>query len=164
MELNQLRQLEKGLSPLGDVLRGITALHRPTFNPDPFPILPIRSDNRRDPNKFYYKPNRPSKASESFELECEQLRHQTGTEYFHGEIFFSHEVGDISGALRVEVHAENLSKPVRKHCHKDKSKERRYQSTRQGSGAKTNRLSLLIGLDRCRVADNSFLTDPGTVN
>jgi len=77
----------------------------------PPPIGP--HDRRRDPNGFYYKPGRPSEPEESFELECEQWRHSTGQEHFLGEIFFDTEPGEIRGALRCAVHAENLSAPVR---------------------------------------------------
>ena len=77
----------------------------------PPPIGPY--DHRRDPNGFYYKPSRPSEPEKSFALECEQWRHSTGQKHLPGEIFFDTELGEIRGALRCAVHAENLSAPVR---------------------------------------------------
>ena len=77
------------------------------------PRLPMPHEQRRDPNGFFYKPNRPSEPGESFALECEQWRHGMGPEPFVGEIFFDTDQNDIRGALRCEVHAENLSSPVK---------------------------------------------------
>ncbi len=76
----------------------------------PLPIL--GRDNRRDPNAFYYKPNRPTMPGPSISLECEQWRHGTGDEHFSGQLFFDSEKQKVSGALVCEVHAENLSSPV----------------------------------------------------
>ena len=67
---------------------------------------------RRDPNGFYYKPGRPAEPQESFTLECEQWRHQSGPEPFAAELFFDDDTESIRGALRCEVHAENLSTPT----------------------------------------------------
>ena len=69
-------------------------------------------EQHRDPNGFFYKPDRPSEPVESFALECEQWRHSTGQKPFLGEIFFDPELSEIRGALRCEVHAENLSSPA----------------------------------------------------
>ena len=83
------------------------------FNPSLLmPARAMNANNRRDPNGFYYKPNRPSKPGKSFSLECEQWRHSTGLEYFRGEIFFDHSAEEIQGVLLCQVHAENLSEPV----------------------------------------------------
>ena len=70
-------------------------------------------DQRRDPNGFFYKPDRPSEPGESFAIECEQWRHGMGPEPFVGEIFFDTDQNEIRGALRCDVHAENLSSPVK---------------------------------------------------
>jgi hypothetical protein len=70
-------------------------------------------DRRRDPNGFFYKPDRPSEPGESFAVECEQWRHGMGPESFVGEILFDTDQNDIRGALRCEVHAGNLSSPVK---------------------------------------------------
>ena len=76
----------------------------------PPPIRPY--ERRRDPNGFFYKPDRPSEPGDSFNLECEQWRHGMGPEPFLGEIFFDTEQEEVRGLLRCEVHAENLSAPV----------------------------------------------------
>ena len=76
----------------------------------PPPIRPY--ERRRDPNGFFYKPDRPSEPGESFALECELWRHGTGQESFLGEIHLDPQTGDIRGVLRCEVHAANLSSPV----------------------------------------------------
>ena len=68
----------------------------------------------RDRNAFYYKPRRPSEPVESFELECEQWRHSAEVRFFGVGIFVEGDVSEIKGAVRCEIHAENLSFPVRK--------------------------------------------------
>lgn len=80
---------------------------RPVFPPSP-------ADTNRDPNAFYYKPNRPTIPSDSITLECKQWRHSTGVECFSGLISIPPTVEKIRGALVCQVHAENLSKPVEK--------------------------------------------------
>ena len=82
--------------------------YRAALNPHTF------RDFRRDPNSFYYKPKRPTQPNRSFSLECEQWRHGIEDEWFDGEFFFKHDTGTISGVLSCEVHAGNLSKPVRR--------------------------------------------------
>ena len=82
---------------------------------DPSVMLPMRDKGpRRDPNAFYFKPNRPKTPQESFSLECEQWRHGADEEYFEGRISFNFDAEKIEGALLCEIHAENLSKPVQK--------------------------------------------------
>ena len=74
----------------------------------------VRAENvRRDPNAFYYKPNRLTTPQESFSLECAQWRHDIDEEFFDGRIFFDLDAEKIKGALLCEVHAQNLSTPVR---------------------------------------------------
>ena len=70
-------------------------------------------DDRRDPNGFYYKPERWKTPVESFCVECEQWRHGTSAMYFGAEIFIDPNLNKISGALECVIHAENLSNPVR---------------------------------------------------
>ena len=77
-------------------------------------LLPsVSGSTRRDPNAFYYKPNRSTTPAQSFGLECEQWRHGTKEEHFSGQLFFALDRQKISGALVCEVHAENLPSPVR---------------------------------------------------
>lgn len=66
----------------------------------------------RDPNSFYYRPERPTEPTDSFSLVCTQWRHQSDTEIFEGVIYFDFDRDEIEGAITCEVHAENLSKPV----------------------------------------------------
>ena len=95
-----------------------TNLLQRTMNPvetEIFQLPPLLStlDQRKDPNQFFYKPNRPSEPGESFTIECEQWRHGMAPEFFVGEIFFDANQKEIRGALRCEVHAENLSSPAK---------------------------------------------------
>ena len=76
--------------------------------------LPGGANRRRDPNRFYYKPNRPWTPVESYSLEYEQWRHGSGEEYFDGRLFFDLDEEKVRGSLSCEIHAENLSTPVRK--------------------------------------------------
>ena len=68
----------------------------------------------RDPDAFYYKPDRPRVPVESFSLECEQWRHGIAEECFDGEVYAGSDQEEIQGALECEIHAENLSTPVKK--------------------------------------------------
>ena len=69
------------------------------------------TDARRDPDAFYYKPDRSNNFDESFMLECEQWRHATDEESFQGEMYVTGNRGTISGSLECEIHAENLPTP-----------------------------------------------------
>ena len=68
----------------------------------------------RDPNAFYYKPNRPPMPQDTFCLECDQWRHENGGEGFEGEIHFPADVDAVKGALVCRIQAGNLSKSVLK--------------------------------------------------
>ena len=103
---------------IGRIFESVNRLQLPVNLFDTGPIYlppPVRPyDQRRDPNGFFYKPDRPSEPRASFALECEQWRHSTGQESFLGELFFDTEDDEVRGALKCEVHAENLSSPVSK--------------------------------------------------
>ena len=103
-------------------LAAISALANPRFGfrclsfpglVSSLPLPSVNSNNRRDPNAFYYKPNRPTTPDQSFSLECEQWRHGTKEEHFSGQLFFDLDKEQISGTLACEVHAENSSSPVK---------------------------------------------------
>lgn len=65
---------------------------------------------RRDPNAFYYKPDRSKTPQPSFSLECAQWRHGSDDwERFSGEIHFAETVDQVAGVLECRIHAENLS-------------------------------------------------------
>jgi hypothetical protein len=68
----------------------------------------------RDPNAFYYKPDRPSSPGPEFALECKQWRHGLEAVTFVGQIHLVDEAREISGALEFSVHAGNLSDVVSK--------------------------------------------------
>ena len=113
-------QVPNALSAFSGVNRIVESMNllQRTMNPintETFLLPPSLTphDRRRDPNGFFYKPDRPSEPGESFAVECEQWRHGMGPESFVGEIFFDTDQNDIRGALRCEVHAGNLSSPVK---------------------------------------------------
>ena len=98
-----IRALQRAISPLAQITS--TGRYMSEIN---MPIL-ARTDYRRDPNGFYWKPRRPMMPGKSFGLECEQWRHGIEDEYFSGDIFFNRGADEISGALECRIHAENLS-------------------------------------------------------
>ena len=93
------------------VMRGLQGVHAPfsanRFLPPNFPD--ISGPTSRDPNGFYYKPDRPTFQTDTVILECPQWRHSTGPEPFHVEIVFPSDSNEIDGATDVRVHAENLT-------------------------------------------------------
>ena len=104
---------EHTLSPFYELMRstrigGLLGSEFPSMK-----AIPFATDRPpRDPNAFYYKQRRQTEPSDSFSLECEQWRHGTGWEVFHGDIFPREGVGDSTGVLEYEIHAGNLSKPI----------------------------------------------------
>jgi hypothetical protein len=80
----------------------------------------------RDPNGFFYKPDRSMIPASNFCVECQQWRHGVEPELFVGEIHFDETIDQISGALECRIHAENLSEiaakqvPVRIHVTRPK--------------------------------------------
>ena len=92
------------------------SMNFPNFLRDPFILSPstFQTDQRRDPNGFFYKPGRPTIPGDTITLECEQWRHNTGDELFTGRISIDPTVQEMKGALTCEVQAENLSEPVEK--------------------------------------------------
>lgn len=80
----------------------------PLLNPD------MTRFHSRDSDAFYYKPSQPQIPVESFSLECEQWRHGIAEECFDGEIFAASDQDEIQGTIECEIHAENLSSPVKK--------------------------------------------------
>jgi hypothetical protein len=76
-------------------------------------ILPTGKRDR-DPNEFYYKPDRLSSPDEEFSLECKQWRHGLHPETFVGQIHFDDELEEISGTLECSIHAANLPQIVAK--------------------------------------------------
>ena len=87
-----------------------------TVRPSAFPEIHFRrfADQKHDPNRFYYKPDRFVEPSEILSLECEQWRHGLDAESFEGELYFDRNAEKIHGSLECRIHAENLSIPVKK--------------------------------------------------
>ena len=69
-----------------------------------------RPPQSRDPNAFYYKPDRPLTPQDTFCLECDQWRHEDGEEDFEGEFHLPADLDTVKGALICRIQAENLSK------------------------------------------------------
>jgi hypothetical protein len=75
--------------------------------------VPDARSFHRDPNAFYYKPDRSKTPQPSFGLECAQWRHGSDDwERFPGEIHFAETVDQVTGILECRIHAENLSGPT----------------------------------------------------
>ena len=88
------------------------------FRRDPFEFPSISTDISpvyvRDPEGFFYKPNRPIGPSKQFSLECKLWRHGLGDENFDGEIVLDSTSRSASGILECIVHAENLPTQAKK--------------------------------------------------
>ncbi|WP_081648770.1 PIN domain-containing protein [Ponticaulis koreensis] len=69
--------------------------------------------SKREPNSFYYTPDRPYSAQERFSLECEQWRHAYGEEKMLIEIHAVETEAAIQGKLDCIVQAANLSDMAR---------------------------------------------------
>ncbi len=75
---------------------------------------PIIQPKARDPNSFFYKPDRPMMPQDAFSIECDQWRHENGEEPFVGEIHVPTDQDQVDGALVCRIQAGNLSKPESK--------------------------------------------------
>ncbi|WDL55845.1 PIN domain-containing protein [Xanthomonas campestris] len=76
----------------------------------------LRPPEPRNPNSFYYEPGmRPGHPRPSTKLTCTQFRHQAEPKTFLFELFTVRSQGRelTTGALAVELHAANLSSPVK---------------------------------------------------
>ena len=67
---------------------------------------------QRDPNTFYYKPERSMKPVDAYELECEQWRHNSDEQEFDVQIVVDNPSQQTRGVIEVQIHAENLTSPV----------------------------------------------------
>ena len=76
-----------------------------------FPDISSRFPKPRDPDAFYCKGGWPDTPQELVELTCENWRHNISPESFDFEVYRA-TTGDVSAALKFEVHAENLTDPV----------------------------------------------------
>ena len=97
------------LGLLNRLSQAASAYSRPLVRPQL-----ITRNERRDPNAFYYK-HRPIDTRRIIQpgVRC-QWRHEIDEiQYFEGEIFASSDQDEIQGALECEIHAENLSTPIK---------------------------------------------------
>jgi len=67
-----------------------------------------------DPNRFYYKPERPRGPIHEFSLTCHQWRHGVEAKLFTVEICSTIRDGSVAGALECVIHAGNMSSLVTK--------------------------------------------------
>ena len=104
--------IQRLLGPNPEVVRRLQSRMQLNINPKTFSFDRIPIFDPKDPNEFDYKHYDPTKPVKSYTLECQQWRHQTGPTYFSGRIFPGVGNDEVRGALRCEVHAENLSKPI----------------------------------------------------
>ena len=74
----------------------------------------LAHNSNRDPDKFYFKPDRPNAPTKSFRLECERWRHGIGSTFFDTEIIVDPDAEKIQGAIECRIHARNLTNSVRK--------------------------------------------------
>ena len=109
----------------GDAIRALDVLRRSLYGFPNFEPATARMDQSwlrslnvrprsRDPNAFYYKPDRPSSPRSSFSLSCDQWRHDDGEEPFDGTIHVPNDQDKAEGALLFRIQASNLSKSASK--------------------------------------------------
>ena len=79
-----------------------------------FPDHSLHLETPRDPNAFYYKPERPEQPVTEFSLECKQWRHGVEPMHFEGQIFFGSDAETIAGSLECRIHAGNAADIVAK--------------------------------------------------
>ena len=94
----------------GDVIGRIAQTRYPFENMIE-PLLPPRIP-KHDPDAFYWKDGRPITAREQIALTCDNWRHGVEAETFGFTLYAEDPNKDVTGAVRCEVHAENLSDPV----------------------------------------------------
>lgn len=89
---------------LSSMVRPLT----PLINPPAFPTP-------REPDAFYWKTgSHPEHPRPGTELTCEQWRHRAEPKSFEFEIISPLDRDDCVGALHVEIHASNLTDPIKK--------------------------------------------------
>ena len=107
-EQEDIREKVFPLPPTAPQTKSMADLIRPNY--PYFPPPPAAQND--DPNKFYFKPDRPHTPVESFILQCGQWRHGPHKEVFDGQIFLNSPFLKLEGALECVIQAENLSEPV----------------------------------------------------
>lgn len=93
----------KQAARLSSMVRPLT----PLINPPAFPTP-------REPDVFYWKTGlHPAHPRPGTEITCERWRHRAAPESFEFEIISPLDRDDCVGALHVEIHASNLTDPIR---------------------------------------------------
>ncbi|WP_139974503.1 PIN domain-containing protein [Ochrobactrum sp. CGA5] len=118
-----LADLARGIGPMSDFMKMAeehdrlhrsliqpTGIARPTYIDDPAFRMPLMPE-KHDPEGFYYDRWPKGKPTKRGALTCDLFRHQRGEEFFEIEVLFPDD-GDVTGAVRCTVEAENLTKPV----------------------------------------------------
>ncbi|MBE1206030.1 PIN domain-containing protein [Aminobacter carboxidus] len=118
-----LADLARGVGPISDIMRIAeeqdrlrrslfepTGIARPTYldvSPVRLPPMP----EKHNPERFYYDRWPKAKPTKRGALTCDLFRHQRGKELFEVDVQFPDD-GDVTGAVRCVVEAENLTKPA----------------------------------------------------
>lgn len=95
---------------LGRSLFESASIARPAYLDMPA-IRPPSMPEKDNPEEFYYDRWPPRKPTKRGALTCELFRHQGGEELFEVDVLFPDD-GDVTGAVRCTVEAENLTKPA----------------------------------------------------
>jgi hypothetical protein len=118
-----LADLARGVGPMSDMMRMARehdllrgSLTQPISIATPtyadiaairMPLLPEKHDSEG----FYYDRWPKGKPTKRGALTCDLFRHQRGEEFFDIDVLFPDD-GDVTGAVRCTVEAENLTKPA----------------------------------------------------
>ncbi|MBZ9844844.1 PIN domain-containing protein [Mesorhizobium sp. CA5] len=118
-----LADLARGIGPMSDMMRMAeehdrvrrsliqpTGLASPTYIDIPTIRMPPMPE-KHNPEGFYYDRWPKRKPTKRGALTCDLFRHQRGEEFFEVDVLFPDD-GDVSGAVRCTVEAENLTKPT----------------------------------------------------
>lgn len=118
-----LADLARGIGPMSDMMRMTEEhgrLHRSLIHPSgiarptyiDIPAIRIPSmPEKHNPEGFYYDRWPKGKPTKRGALTCDLFRHQRGEEFFEIAVLFPDD-GDVTGAVRCTVEAENLTEPV----------------------------------------------------
>lgn len=108
--ISEMMKIAQEHDRLGRSLFESANIARPTYLDMPSIHLPPmpKKDN---PEEFYYDRWPPQTPAKRGALTCELFRHQRGDELFEVNVLFPDD-GNVTGAVRCTVEAENLTKPV----------------------------------------------------
>lgn len=112
---NQIALPRKPKPPLGKwSIRNMSIYREDPFH-DPIGVLrdldALRPAPARDPDTFYWKNRLYSPGAEA-SFECQSWRHGVEAEDFRFRLVVQDGDDEVSGAIRCEIHAENLSDPA----------------------------------------------------